>query len=290
MNNNTFKNKYGPWALVTGASSGMGAEFARLIADQGLNLVLVARRKERLESLAAEINKKHPVDIKIIAADLISKEGIDRIKSETGPLQIGLLVNNAGREDSGYFVDAPLEELEKTMDLNCRAPLLLTHHFARKMVAKKRGGIINLASIVAFQGVPLISNYAATKAYDLIFSESLSSELKPYGIDVLAVAPGFTDTELSPDFDFSGTPIKPLKPLFVVNKAIRSLGKKRVVIPGLINWFLYVTGKYLQPRILNTFSFGLVFKQVLRGKLTGSGAHSINVATNSIDRSVSEKF
>ncbi len=277
MNSNKFKNKYGPWALVTGASSGMGVEFARQIADQGLNLVLVARRKERLESLAAEINEKSPVDIKIIAADLTSKEGIDRVKSETGSLQIGLLVNNAGREDSGYFIDTPLEELEKTMDLNCRAPLLLTHHFAREMVANKKGGIINLTSIVAFQGVPLISNYAATKAYDLIFSESLSSELNPHGIDVLAVAPGFTDTELSPDFDFSGTPINPLKPYFVANKAIHSLGKKRVVIPGFMNGFLYIAGKYLQPRILNTFSFGMVFKRVLRGKLTGSGTHSINI-------------
>lgn len=123
MNSNKFKNKYGPWALVTGASSGMGVEFARQIAGQGLNLVLVARRKERLESIAAEIYKKHPVDIKIISADLTSKEGIARVKSETSALQIGLLVNNAGREDSGYFVDTPLEELEKTMDLNCRAPL-----------------------------------------------------------------------------------------------------------------------------------------------------------------------
>lgn len=278
MNNNKFKNKYGPWALVTGASSGMGAEFARQMADQGLNLVLVARRKERLESLAVEINKKHSVDIKIIAADLTSKEGIARIKSETHTLQIGLLVNNAGREDSGYFIDTPLEELEKTMDLNCRAPLILTHHFARKMVANERGGIINLASIVAFQGVPLVSNYAATKAYDLIFSESLSSELKIHNIDVLAVAPGFTDTELSPDFDFSGTPINPLKPYFVAKKAIHSLGKKRVVIPGFINGLLYVTGKYLQPRIFNTFSFGMVFKRVLRGKLTGSGTNSINIA------------
>lgn len=267
MNSNKFKNKYGPWALVTGASSGMGVEFARQIAGQGLNLVLVARRKERLESIAAEINKKHPVDIKIISADLTSKEGIARVKSETSALQIGLLVNNAGREDSGYFVDTPLEELEKTMDLNCRAPLLLTHHFAGKMVADRRGGIINLASIVAFQGVPLIANYSATKAYDLIFSESLSSELKIHNIDVLAAAPGFTDTELSPNFDFSGTPINPLKPYFVVNEAIRSLGKKRVVIPGFMNGFLYVTGKYLQPRILNTFSFGMVFKRVLRGKL-----------------------
>ncbi len=124
-----------------------------------------------------------------------------------------------------------------------------------------------MSSIVAFQGVPLVANYAATKAYDLIFAESLAAELKPLKIDVLAVAPGFTETELSPDYEFKGLPIKPIAPALVAKDAINRLGEKRLVVPGFANKFLYVMGKYFQPRALSTASFGKVFQAVLRKKL-----------------------
>jgi len=189
------------------------------------------------------------------------------VKSETEQLNIGLLVNNAGREDSGHFFQTSIEEALTTIDLNCRAPLQLTHHFARLMAERKKGGIIFMSSIVAFQGVSHIANYAASKAYDLIFAESLAAELKPYNIDVTVVAPGFTQTMLSPDINFDGVPMKPISPDLVANKGIHSLGRKRLTIPGVINKFLYLSGKYLQPRRINTFAFGLVFKRVLRNIL-----------------------
>ncbi len=267
----SFQRKYGPWALVTGASSGIGAEFARRIAAGHVNVVIVARRRERLKRLAKEIRGRFDVDVKVVVADLTADSGIEALKRDTEDLEIGLLVNNAGREDSGVFLETPLEAALDTLDLNAKAPLQLTHHFARRMADRKKGGIVFMSSIVAFQGVPYIANYAATKAYDLIFAESLAAELKRHNVDVVAATPGFTKTELSPDFDFTGLPIKPISPTTVVRVALSALGKRRVAIPGIVNKVLYYGGKYLLPRRMNTISFGTVFRAVLRGKLRDVG-------------------
>ncbi len=262
-----FTEKYGGWALITGASSGIGLEYSKQLAAKQLNVVMVARRAERLEALSEEIKRKYGVDTKVIAADLTTAAGIQAVKDETQQLNIGLLVNNAGREDSGHFLRTSIEEALSTVDLNCRAPLQLTHHFAQIMAKREKGGIIFMSSIVAFQGVPHIANYAASKAYDLVFAEGVAAELKPYNVDVIAVAPGFTKTELSLELNFDGLPMKPMAPELVARKAISSLGRKRITIPGAINKFLYLSGKYLQPRRINTFAFGMVFKRVLRNIL-----------------------
>lgn len=262
-----FRKKYGPWALVSGASAGIGAEFAKLAAAKGLNIALVARREVALEKLANVVRERFDVDTRTIVADLATDDGIEIVKKETHALEIGLLINNAGREDSGHFLATPIDEALDTLDLNCRAPLQLTHHFAGLMAPRGKGGVIFMASIVAFQGVPYIANYAATKAYDLILAESLGAELKRHNIDIVAVAPGFTRTELSPEADFRGLPIQPLSPASVAAHALKSLGKRRLTIPGAVNKFLYVSGKYFQPRMLNTFSFGQVFRRVLRRKI-----------------------
>ncbi len=262
-----FREKYGEWSLITGASSGIGLEFSKQLAAKQLNVVMVARRVERLEALTEEIKRKYGVDTKVIAADLTTAAGIQAVKDETQQLNIGLLVNNAGREDSGHFLRISIEEALSTVDLNCRVPLQLTHHFAQIMAKREKGGIIFMSSIVAFQGVPHIANYAASKAYDLVFAEGVAAELKPYNVDVIAVAPGFTKTELSLELNFDGLPMKPMAPELVARKAISSLGRKRITIPGAINKFLYLSGKYLQPRRINTFAFGMVFKRVLRNIL-----------------------
>ena len=262
-----FKEKYGPWALITGASSGIGKQYATHVAAQGLNVVHVARSKEKLFSLEKEIHATYNVKTKVIVADLITEIGIDTVKTETSNLEVGLLINNAGRKDSNHFLKIPVEKQVDTIDLNIKAPLILTHHFGEKMTKKKKGGIIAMSSIVAFQGVPYIANYAATKAYDLIFFEGIAAEFKKYNIDVLIVTPGFTKTNLASMYDFSGTPFKPLDPSFVAKKAIKNLGRKRLTIPGFINNFLYWSGKFLFSRRMNTTSFGIVFRKVLRNSL-----------------------
>ena len=264
---NRLKRKYGPWALVTGASSGIGAEFAKQLAANALNVILVARRQDRLEAIAGELHTRHQIETKVIVADLSTEHGLKTVIKETETFDIGLLINNAGIEDSGRFLETPLEKKLLTLDLNCRAALVLTHHFAEKMRQQHRGGILFMSSLVAFQGVPYIASYAASKAYDLILSESLAAEFQAYGIDVLSMNPGFTQTELSSDFDFKGLPIRPMPPEGVAAAGLKSLGKRQIAIPGALNKFLYFIGKYLQPRKLNSFSLGKVFSHVLRHKL-----------------------
>ncbi len=188
-----FEKKYGPWALVTGASSGIGSEFAKQIVARKLNVVLVARREERLKSLAKQIRDQYSTDVKIVVADLTESEGIETVKRATDDLEVGLLVNNAGREDSGRFLNMPLDDALNTLDLNVRAPLQLTHHFAQKMAARDRGGIIFMSSIVAFQGVPFIANYVPISSrtlstpfgnrfftFSLIFPVSIITKSAPF--------------------------------------------------------------------------------------------------------------
>ena len=128
-----FREKYGEWALITGASSGIGLEYSKQLAAKRLNVALVARRTDRLEALSEEIKREYGVETKIIAADLTTGAGIQAVKDETKQLMIGLLVNNAGREDSGHFLQIPIEDALSTVDLNCRVPLQLTHHFSQIM-------------------------------------------------------------------------------------------------------------------------------------------------------------
>jgi len=216
----TFNEKYGPWALVTGASSGIGAVFAKELAAKGLNVVLVARRQDRLEALAKELKSNHAVETHIIVADLTTDSGIEAVKNETSKLEVGLLINNAGVEDSGHFLETSIDTAVAALELNCKTPLILSHHFAKKMKQRKRGGILFMSSLVAFQGTPYIANYAATKAYSLVLAEGLATELEN-DIDVLSINPGFTNTDLSPDFNFDGLPIKPIMPEQVVAEAQR---------------------------------------------------------------------
>jgi short-subunit dehydrogenase len=266
---NRFISKYGEWALITGASKGIGLEFARQVAANGLNVVLVARSDSSLKQLSRSIESDYPIKTRIIAADLTEADGIAQLLEATADLDVGLLVNNAGREDSGPFLQIPIDDAIKTIDLNIKVPLQLTQHFAAKMQARGKGGILIMSSIVAFQGVPNIANYAASKAYDLVFAEGIAAELKASNIDVLSVNPGFTQSELSPDINFDGLPVKPMTAGAVVKTALNDLGKSRVSVPGLVNKILYYSGKYLQSRRVNTAAFGHVFRRVLRNKLKG---------------------
>jgi hypothetical protein len=163
----SFQERYGPWALITGASSGIGAEFARQLAALGLNMVLVARRRDRIEHLALQLSERHNIRTRTIAADLSPSDFMSSIGPMTEELEIGLLVNNAGFALTGGFWDHALEKELELLNVNCRAPLILAYEFGRKMIERKRGGIIFLASMVGFASVPFWANYAASKASEL---------------------------------------------------------------------------------------------------------------------------
>ncbi len=256
-----FKEKYGQYALITGASSGIGEEFAKQLAQKGLNLVLIARRKDKLEKLSNELETKHKIRAIPLAVDLLSENFLDEIKKVTDPLEIGLLVSNAGMMYIGNYMENSLENDLKMIDLNIKVPAILTHHFVQLMVDRKRGGIIYTASMLGYMGTPFASTYAGTKAHEIVKGEGLAHELKPKGIDVLVLNPGLTETEMTSKNDFSGMPMKLMKPDIVAKTAIDALGKKVLVTPGFMNNMMNWVSKRLMSRKMNTKMFGMFMKK-----------------------------
>lgn len=181
--------RFGEWAIVTGASSGIGREVALRLAASRVNVVLVARNEQSLTRLAAEIESRGS-RAKVIPLDLAQPDAAKRLEQATIDLDTGILVNSAGFGSGGAFLESDPEEEIAMVDVNCRAVLDLTIRFARRFAARKRGAIVLLSSIVAFQGVARSANYAATKAYIQSLGEALAEEMKGTGVLVLRAIPG----------------------------------------------------------------------------------------------------
>ena len=228
-----LKNKYGDWALVSGASSGIGLELATQLADAGFNLIINARSFGKLKLIEQELESKHNIQIIIVDADVSEPNGIDKIIQVSKNLNIGLLVASAGYGTSGLFIDSSLHDEINMLRVNCEALLSLTHYFSQKFAQQKRGGIILMSSLVAFQGVPYAANYAATKAYVQSLAEAIAVELKPYNVDVLAAAPGPVDSGFGQRSNMKIG--KALKPEQIGVPILRVLGKQSNVLPGLLS-------------------------------------------------------
>jgi len=233
---NSFAAKYGPWALVTGASRGLGAEFARQCAERGLNIIQIATNADLLKAQADAIIRDYGVEVRTIALDLSREDILPEITPVTDSLEVGLLVNNAGISRVRPFLEHSLDQLVKQLHVNTRAGLVLAHHFGRKMAERRRGGIIFLSSGSAMCGTAYCANYAGTKAYNLVIAESLWYELRRYGVDVLGFMAGSTKT---PGWDanepkpYRFVKVMDVKP--VVAEALEALGKKPSLIAGRSN-------------------------------------------------------
>jgi uncharacterized protein len=228
-----------PIAIITGASSGIGEEFARQLASRGYDLVLVARRKDRLAKLAETLHDVHGVECVPVEADLSQPSGRDRLAHALTPdkTRVEMLVNNAGFGTHGFFYETDLQRELEMIDVNCAAPVHLTKRVLPWMLERKKGYIVNVASLSAFTPGPVMAMYYATKAFLLSFSEALWEECRDTGVNVLALCPGPVRTEfqrsagISPKARSSGT--APLPVERVVDDALRALfDGKRVVIPG----------------------------------------------------------
>jgi len=250
---NNFKNKYGDWALITGASAGIGEEFAHQLANLGFNLVLVARRQDRLNSLKTLLQGKYKIEIVTAPIDLLSNNYLEELTSLIGDRTINLLINNAGFGYRGEFINGTAENDENMIKLNCIVPTVLTHHFVKPMIANKKGGIIFLASLVAFQATPTTTTYASTKVFNAFIAEGLWYELKKYNIDVLSLNPGGTNTEFQQIANSTTGPI-PRTAKQVVQTAIKALGKKPSVVDGFYNKILAVTGRLISRRLTVTLA------------------------------------
>lgn len=258
-----FRERYGPWAIVTGASSGIGRALALRLADSGLNLVLVARSRPALEELAAQLRDRQGVEARVLVADLALETSLEAIQAATADLDVGLLVASAGFGSSGPFLEADLAVETEMLMVNGRAVLQAVHHFGRRFRERGGGGLVLLSSIVAYQGAPWAANYAATKAYVQTLAEALHEELRSDGIAVLAAAPGPTHTGFG---DRARMRLgMAADPEAIAQPILDALGRQATVLPGLLPKLLAFALVPL-PRWVRVRLMGKVMKDVHQGR------------------------
>jgi short-subunit dehydrogenase len=230
----TFRERYGPWALVAGASDGIGECFARRIAAEGVNVLLLARRETLLAKLAAELAAEHGVEARPLVADLTAGDLDRRVAEATRELEVGLLVQNAGAVHGARpFHDHPVEHALGLVALNCAGPVLLAHRLGARMRERGRGGIVLVGSMISFAGSAWVAVYAATKAFGRILAEGLWHELRPHGVDVLGAIAGATKTPamLASSASFASYP-GAMEPDEVARGALAFLGRGPIWIAG----------------------------------------------------------
>jgi uncharacterized protein len=248
-------NVEGKWALVTGASSGFGLQFATLLAQKGANLVLVARRKEPMERLAERLQRDQRIDVIVESLDLSATAAAAQLKAriDARRIQIDVLVNNAGYGLYGQFLDQSVEQVREMLQLNMIAVTELTHFFGNEMSKRGSGHILFIASLLAYQATPGYGAYAASKAYVLLLGEALNAELKPHGVAVTVLSPGPTSTSFAEVAGQKNTPmirVLMMDPAPVVRLGVDSMLQRRSsVVAGLLNKII-VFGNRFTPRSL----------------------------------------
>ena len=241
--------------LITGASAGIGAAFARKLAARGRNVLLVARSEDKLIALCNELGRLTSIRAQYVALDLREPDAGAQLLEETKKreLEIDMLINNAGFGSMGDFTKLDVDNELEMIRLNVRAVVDLTHRFLGPMRERKRGTIINVASTAAFQAVPYMATYAATKAFVLSFSEAIGDENRMHGIHVMALCPGVTETNFFEASKIDRPPMRTIQTAEeVVDTALRALGRqKSVVISGWTNWFTVAAERFV-PRSMVT--------------------------------------
>jgi hypothetical protein len=266
-----LRDRFGPWAIVTGASDGIGREFAMRLAETGVDLILVARRKERLDDVAADLHRRYGVTCVVVAADLSTTTGIEAAVAAGTGREVGLLVAAAGFGTSGPLLASRLDEELAMIDVNCRAVVALCRHYGAAMAARRRGGIVLMSSLLAFQGVPRAANYAATKAFVQTLAEGLNRELAPHGVAVLASAPGPIRSGFGARANMSMGLAQ--TPADVVPATLRALGRRGTVRPGWLSKALEASLALL-PRLYRTRILGLVMSGMTRHQDGGKAEHA----------------
>lgn len=231
-----LKTSYGPWALITGASSGIGLELATRLAEAGLNVLLHGRRALALQRISQDLKERFAVQTDIVSADLATDDGVQELLQAARKKPIGLVIASAGFGTSGLFHQGNVADEVNMLRVNCEALMVLVHYFGNQFTRQNRGGIILLSSMVGFQGVPYAAHYAATKAYVQSLGEALAVELKPYGVDVLTAAPG----PVSSGFEMRAN-LKmnmAMRPDQIAIPILKALGRQSTILPGFLTKFL----------------------------------------------------
>lgn len=253
-----FVERYGRWAVVAGASEGLGAAFAEALAARGMGLVLLARRADVLETVAADLRARHRVEVRPIACDLADAAFAARLGEACADLEVGVAVYNAAYSFVAPLLERPLEDALRVVEVNVRGPLRFAHALVPPMVARGRGALVLMSSLAGFQGSPRLAAYAASKAFLTVLGESLWAELAPKGVEVIASCAGAIRT---PGYakalkkEAPGT----LDASEVVEQTLAALGRKPLVIPGGVNKLASFVLRRLAPR---TTAIGIMGKSV----------------------------
>lgn len=231
----TFADRYGPWAVIAGASEGTGRAFARQIAAQGVNCVLIARRKETLEVLAKQIQDENGVKCVIATIDLAAVDAFEHIRAAVGSREVGLFVSNAGADTTNtLFLDSPVDDWVDQVNRNVLTVMCCCHLFGGQMRSRGRGGILLVGSGSCYGGASFMAVYSGTKAFDLCFGEGLWAELQPHGVDVLNLILGRTDTPA-----FRNTLARqglPVPPDLASPDEVAEVGLSRLQLGPVHNW------------------------------------------------------
>ena len=255
-----YQQRYGPWAVITGASSGLGREMAVLLARAGLSLVLVARREGLLLQLAGALSRQHGVEVRTLVADLSTVEGMQRVALETAALDVGLLVAAAGFGSSGSFLTADLAAEAEMLRVNCEAVLRQAQVFAQRFAQRGRGGLVLMGSLAGCQGTPFSASYAASKAYVHTLAEGLHAELRAQGVDVVVSMPGPVHTEFAARAGLRMG--MALLPADVASATLAALGRQGRVFPGWLSKLLGL-GLGLLPRGWRVRAMGFFMRRMV---------------------------
>jgi uncharacterized protein len=260
-----FETQYGKWAVIAGASEGLGAAYAEALAARGLDLILVARRSQLMDSLSSMLSQKYKVNVRCVVLDLSAADAAEQFLSATKGLDIGLLVYNAAFSAIGPFVERPVEDHVREAQTNMLTPLKLVHFLADKMLACGRGGILLMSSLSAYQGSAYISTYAATKAFNIVLAEGLWEEWRERGVDVLVCVSGAIKTPnylASEPERTGGLGDMSMTSEQVVKEALQALGKSPYVIPGRMNRVSSFVMRHLLPRKVSIQLMGRILRDM----------------------------
>ncbi len=247
----SFKEKYGPWAVIAGGAEGLGEAYSNVLAKRKFNLLIIDNQEATLEQLATKLRSEHEISVMTLFLDLASQDAVFKIMEKTESIDAGLLVYNAAFSRVKPFLRHSGEELEQFIAVNAQTQLKLVHAFANQMIAKKRkGGILMMSSLSGLIGMQLVAPYAATKAFTWNLAEAIYHELKPKGIDVTACVAGVITTKayLKTNPVYGRIKPKVMQPSEVAESALKNLGKKYLFIPGSANRISYFILTRLLPR------------------------------------------
>lgn len=255
-----LKRRFGPTAVITGASDGIGRAFALHLAERGFDLFLVARRADVLREMASDLGSRYGVQVRALTLDLSDPAAVTDLMLQTEHTSVGLVVAAAGFGSIGLFLEQDVTTENNMIDLNCRAIVELTSGFGRRMIAQKRGGIVLFGSLVGFSGAPYSATYAATKGFVQSFAEGIAAEMRPFGVDVLSVAPGPVGTGFAARAGMKMG--RAATPDTVARSALAALGRQTTVRPGFLakglGWSLAMLPRWARVRVLGAIMKGMI--------------------------------